>query len=123
MSQENQTRTGNPEATVVFIRAETIGRGDDELGLNLMMNFIHHLSVTEPAPSVIIAMNAGVKLVIEGSDVLEDLRELERKGARILACGTCLNFFGVKEKQKVGVVSNMVEITKTLLEAKKVITV
>ncbi|MBI4830373.1 MAG: sulfurtransferase-like selenium metabolism protein YedF [Candidatus Lindowbacteria bacterium] len=110
-------------ATVVFIRAETIGRGDDELGLNLMMNFIHHLCKTDPAPNIIIVMNAGIKLVVEGSEVLEDLRELESKGTRILACGTCLNFFKVKEKQKVGVASNMAEITKTLLEAAKVITI
>ncbi|MBI5116996.1 sulfurtransferase-like selenium metabolism protein YedF [Candidatus Poribacteria bacterium] len=120
MPQDYQT---NSEAAVIFIRAETIGRGDDEMGLNLMMNFIHHLSKAEPGPGALIVMNAGVKLVIEGSEVLDDLRELESKGTRILACGTCLNFYDVKEKQKVGIASNMVEITKTLLEARKVVTI
>ena len=108
---------------VVFIRSETIGRGDDELGLNLMMNHLHQLSKADIVPDVIIMMNAGVKLVVEGSEVLEELEQLEKRGSTILACGTCMNFFNVAEKQKVGKPSNMVEITNTLLNASKVITI
>ncbi len=109
--------------TVVLIRSDCIGRGDDELGANLMMNHLHQLSKADRTPDVIILMNAGVKLVIEGSQVLEDFEELEKKGATILACGTCLNFFNIADKQKVGKASNMVEITNTLLSAGNVITI
>lgn len=108
---------------VVFIRSDTIGRGDDELGANLMMNHLHQLSKADRAPDVIILMNAGVKLVVEGSEVLGDFQEFEKKGTTILVCGTCLNFFNIAEKQKVGKASNMVEITNTLLSAGKVITI
>jgi selenium metabolism protein YedF len=123
MQQAAQTRPGSPEGIVVFIRANSIGRGDDELGLNLMMNFLHQLSKIGPAPGAIILMNSGVKLAVEGSEFLDELKELEGKGVRILACGTCLDFFKIKEKRKVGAVSNMVEITKTLLDASKVISI
>jgi len=36
-------------------------------------------------------MNSG--LVIEGSEVLDDLRVLEEQGTDILACGTCVVLF------------------------------
>ena len=109
--------------TTIFIRSDKIGRGDDELGLNLMINFLHHLGEKDSAPTSIILMNSGVKLVTEDSEVLDSMNRLEEKGVTILACGTCLNFFGIKEKQKVGIASTMPEITSTLLAADKVITV
>lgn len=118
-----QPKSKESDGIVVFIRSDTIGRGDDELGFNLMMNFTHHLGEVEPAPSIVVLMNSGVKLVVEGSEVLENLERLEREGVTILACGTCLNFFKLKERQRVGKVSNMAEITGALLNASKVITV
>ena len=108
---------------VLFIRSDTIGRGDDELGANLMTNFIYHLNEADKTPDCVILMNAGVKLAVEGSEFLDDLKQLESKGTEILACGTCLSFFEIKEKQRVGKASNMPEISKTLLEAAKVITI
>ena len=113
----------NPTGQVLLIRSDTVGRGDDELGANLMTNFVYHLNVADTTPDFVILMNAGVKLATEGSELLDDLKELESKGTEILACGTCLSFFDIKEKQSVGKASNMPEITKTLLEAAKVITI
>ncbi|GAB4345303.1 MAG: hypothetical protein Kow0099_25440 [Candidatus Abyssubacteria bacterium] len=111
------------QGIVVFIPSDRVGRGDDELGLNLMMNFIYHLSTSNPVPDMLVLMNAGVKLAVQGSELLDELKDLQGKGTRILACGTCLDFFGIREKLTVGVVSNMAEIAKTLLSAGKVITV
>ena len=122
MSQQNQTHSSHSESTVVLIRSETVGHGDDELGANLMMNFLHQLSEADRTPDVVIMMNAAVKLAVEGSEVLDALKALESKGATILACGTCLNFFEMKDRQRVGKASNMLEITNTLLGASNVIT-
>jgi hypothetical protein len=66
-------------------------------------------------------MNSGVKLACEGSEVLEDLQELAAKGADILSCGTCLDYFAIKKKLKVGKVSNMYEILNSLAQAGKMI--
>lgn len=111
------------DGQVIFIRSDTLGRGDDELGYNLMMNFLHQLGEAEPAPGFVILMNAGAKLAVEGSEVIESLNRLESKGTRILVCTTCMNFFEIKDRQRVGKASNMQEITQTLLQAPKVITV
>ena len=88
-----------------------------------MINFLHHLGEKNILPDSIILMNSGVKLVTEGSEALDSLRRLEEKSVNILACGTCLNFFGIKEKQVVGNASNMPDIINTLLEADKVVTI
>ena len=109
--------------TVVFLRSDVVGQGDNELGATLMMSFLHHLSEIESMPECIVLMNAGVKLVTEGSEVLDSLQRLEERGMTILVCGTCLQFFKIDDKQKVGKTSNMPEITKTLLDASKVVTV
>ena len=122
-SENSRMESGTLEKTVIFIRSESIGRGDDELGSSLMLNFMHHLSEAGPLPGIMILMNAGVKLVADDSEILDSLKQLEEKGTKILACGTCLDFFGIRDRQSVGRASNMPEITKTLLAASRVITI
>jgi selenium metabolism protein YedF len=106
---------------VVFIDTEFLGRGPEELGRILMGSFLQTLEQSEIQPRKIILINSGVKLACEGSGVLEDLQELSAKGAEILSCGTCLDFFGIKKKLSIGKVSNMYEIINSLAQAGKVI--
>jgi selenium metabolism protein YedF len=98
-----------------------MGRGDTELGQILIRSFFHTLGEVEPVPETIIFLNSGVKLVIEGSPVLEDLQELCAGGVKILVCGTCLGHYELKDKVAVGEVSNMYTIAETMLGAGKVI--
>lgn len=75
----------------------------------------------QPLPDTIIFLNSGVKLVATDSPVLEDLQDLAGRGAAILACGTCLGHYGLKEQVAVGEISNMYTIAETLLNAGKVV--
>ncbi len=114
------TPSGGP--LVLVIPSEFMGRGEhDELGQILMRGFLHTLNECSPLPDVVIFFNSGVKLVVEGSPVLEDLRTLEQQGVQILACGTCLGYYGLKEKIAVGEVSNMLTIAETMLRAGRVV--
>ena len=106
---------------VVFIRADAVGRGDDELGTILMRSFIPTMLEIDERPKKIVFMNSGVKLTAEGSPVLEFLHKIEKEGVELLVCGTCLDFFGLKDKIKVGSVSNMFELVTTLSTADRVI--
>jgi len=108
---------------VIFIDSDSLGRGSEELGKILMRSFLQTLEQSESRPQKIILMNSGVKLSCEGSEVLEDLQEFSRKGVEILSCGTCLDYFGVKKKLRVGKVSNMYEILDSFARAGKVIKV
>ena len=101
--------------------SDKMGQGDDELGTVLIKGFFHALGEVSPKPDTLIFFNAGVKLTVQGSDVLEDLHSLEEKGLTILVCGTCLDFYGLKEEIRAGTVSNMYDIAETMLSAGKVI--
>jgi selenium metabolism protein YedF len=107
--------------TILLIPADSFGRGSEELGQLLMRSFLHTLGETTPLPDQIICLNSGVKLVVQGSSVLEDLRTLKERGIEILACGTCLGYYEIKDKVAVGRISNMYDIASALLNAGKVI--
>ena len=106
---------------VVYLNSRFLGNGDEALGSILMRSFLKTLLELKTIPSRLILINSGVWLSSEGSDVLETLRALSEKGMEILSCGTCLDFFGLKEKVKVGMVTNMYTIAQTLLEAERVV--
>ena len=106
---------------VVLVDGATVGRGDDLLGAVLMKSFLHTLKEIEPHPWRLIFINAGVKLAAEGSDLLSVLSELESLGIEILSCGTCLDFFKLKEKLRAGKVTNMYDIVSSLVTATNVI--
>jgi selenium metabolism protein YedF len=108
---------------VVVFASDVMGRGNDELGAVLMRAFIHTLAEGASRPDTMIFMNTGVKLAVEGSEVLPDLKALAGKGAKILACGTCLGFFELKDRLGVGVVSNMYDIAEAMLGAGKLVQV
>jgi selenium metabolism protein YedF len=107
---------------VIVFSANTMGRGNDELGSVLIRAFLHTLSEQTQKPDVMIFYNTGVKLTVEGSDVLDDLKQLERSGAQLLVCGTCLNYFEIKEILAVGIVSNMYDIADTMSRAGRLLT-
>jgi selenium metabolism protein YedF len=101
----------------VLIGSETMGRGDDELGTVLMRSFLHTLKELDPLPWKLIFVNGGVRLPSEGSDYLSVLQELVELGIDVVSCGTCLDFFHLKDKLRVGGVTNMYEIVSSLAEA------
>jgi selenium metabolism protein YedF len=109
------------DPTVFVIASDTMGRGNDELGAVLMKVFIHTSTELETGPHVMIFYNAGVKLTSEGSDVLDDLKQLEAKGVKMLVCGTCVNYFDLTGKVAVGVVSNMYDIAGILSHAGRIV--
>lgn len=104
--------------TAIFVTASTLGKGDDGLGNILMKNFFLTLSETDSVPEYILLINGGVYLAAEGSPVLDTLELLLEKGAQVLSCGTCLDFYKLKEKLKVGTVTNMYTIRDILVESK-----
>ena len=108
---------------VLLIPSDGMGQGDEELGGILIRSFLHTLNEVEPLPDIIIFLNAGVKLAVAGSPILEDLETLAQRGVEVLACGTCLGHFGLKDKIAVGEVSNMYSIAEAMLGAGRVIAV
>ncbi len=109
------------EKILVIIPTNVMGKGDDRLGSSLMKNFIATLKEMGEDLWRIILLNGGVKLAVEGSEVIEDLKALERDNIDILVCGTCLDFYGLLDKKQVGTTTNMLDIVTSMQVATKVI--
>lgn len=109
-------------ATVVAVDSDTMGRGDEELGHILMKGLIYALAHQDRVPQKMIFFNGGAHLTCEGSDSLEDIKELESRGTTILTCGTCLDFYGIREKLAVGGVTNLYEIAEVISSQPGVVT-
>ena len=106
---------------VVVLSANTMGNGEEQLGKLLMKSFIFALTKQDQLPETILCYNSGAYLTCEGSDSLEDLKSLDAEGVKILTCGTCLDFYKLKENLAVGGVSNMYEIVEIMENAKTII--
>ena len=109
------------EDAVIAIASDCMGSGDDKLGATLMKGFLYAVSQQETLPRTMLFYNAGAKLTAEGAAAIEDLKHLEAQGVTILTCGTCASFYGLEGKLAVGSVTNMYDLTETLLAAGKVI--
>ena len=103
-------------AATVLITSAGVGSGDEQLAALLMRGFLYTLTEAETLPARVILMNGGVRLAVEGSDSLVNLRRLADRGVEVLACGTCLEFYQLKEALAVGRVTNMYEIAGLLLQ-------
>ena len=118
---EEETCLVTPSAerknTVVVISSSHMGSGSDELGAALMKGFLYALNQQDSLPSTILFYNGGAALTCEGSASLEDIRSLQAQGVEILTCGTCLNYYGLTEKLRVGEVTNMYVICEKMTQA------
>jgi selenium metabolism protein YedF len=102
---------------VIVISEDKMGRGNDELGHVLIKAFLHTVASQDQKPEFMIFYNTGVKLTVQGSEVLDDLQQLESEGVQLLVCGTCLNYFEIKDKLAAGTISNMYDIAGTMSRA------
>lgn len=110
-------------AYAVFFNTNAIGTNEGELGGNLAKMAIFTLSESEQLPDYMLFMNEGVKLVAGDCEqqIVDNLNSMIEKGTKVLVCGTCLNFYGIKDDLKVGTVSNMYDILGAMQTVGKVI--
>ena len=122
-AQPGADRQTDAKKIMVMCATDRIGFGDDGLGQKLMVNFLRTLKEMEDELWRLVFVNNGVKLTIDGSEVLEDLRQYEKDGLKIMVCGTCLNHFNLLERKQVGETTNMLDIVTAMQLADKVINI
>jgi len=108
-------------STVVLVKSNVLGQGDDKLGSVLMKSFMYTLTQIEGEVKTLIFLNSGVLLTTAGSELIEHIKHLESNGVEVLSCGTCLDFYGLSDKLEVGTVGNMYSIAEEMLHSSKVI--
>ncbi|OEF95930.1 sulfurtransferase-like selenium metabolism protein YedF [Desulfuribacillus alkaliarsenatis] len=107
---------------VVLITSKTLGDGAVELGEKLMSNYLIALSEGEVLPSHILLINTGVELVKQGEKTVNSIKMLADNGVTVLTCGTCLDYYQLKEQLAVGQVSNIYSFRDIMADADNVIT-
>lgn len=100
---------------VIVIQGEGLGRGDEKLGSLLIANFLRLLTDSQAKPKSIIFWNAGVRLLCEGSPVLEYLKILEEQGVELVACTTCLEYFGLRDQLAAGKPTTMMKSISAIM--------
>ena len=114
--------TPTTSRSIVYISSDLMGEGDPKLGSLLMRGFLKTLNELSPLPKALIFLNSGVKLVVEGADkTVPAIKELAAAGVDVMSCGTCLDFYEIKDKVAIGRVTNMYEIVETLDGAARVV--
>ncbi|MGL4368747.1 MAG: sulfurtransferase-like selenium metabolism protein YedF, partial [Spirochaetota bacterium] len=117
--KEKRSEAGG--ASCIVLSANYMGRGDEDLGKLLIQGFVNIINEMSPLPETIICYNSGVKLAAEDSSVLASLKALQNSGVDIIVCGTCADYFKIKDKIAAGRISNMYEILEKMAAAGKII--
>jgi intracellular sulfur oxidation DsrE/DsrF family protein len=108
--------------TLILLTREGMGSADTSLQHKLLDTYLNLLLKNDTLPNAICFYTEGVRLLVEGSPHLEQLSLLEQRGVRLIICSTCLNYFGLTEKVRVGIVGGMADILEAQVKAGKVIT-
>jgi len=107
---------------VIVISNYGMGHAPAELGLKLVQTYLNLLDLDDRLPTAVCLYGEGVKLAVEGSPVLDELRSLAARDVRVVVCTTCLNFFGLLDKVQAGTPGSMKDIVELQWSVKKVIT-
>jgi intracellular sulfur oxidation DsrE/DsrF family protein len=108
--------------TVILVTRNGMGEAEQALQHKLIGTYLKLLDEHNILPGAICFYTEGVYVVVDGSPVLETLQSLERKGVRLIICSTCLNYFNLIDKVKVGIAGGMGDILEAQRLAAKVIT-
>lgn len=106
---------------IVVIGTDTMGQGDEKLGQTLLKSFIYSLTAQDILPEYVLFYNGGVKLVAEGSESADDLDELQKLGVKVLVCGVCVDYYGLKDKVSTDNITNMFHIVELMRGAQRIV--
>ncbi|MDF2937229.1 MAG: transcriptional regulator [Paenibacillaceae bacterium] len=92
---------------LILLNTDHWGSGDEALGQTLLETFFTLLKQEQDLPSAIFCMHRGVLNLAESSVISLHLKEIQDKGVPVLACKTCVDFYGIADKLYAGEISSM----------------
>jgi hypothetical protein len=108
--------------TVIVVTNDGMGTAEPALRQKLAGIYLKLLLEHDYLPTAICFYADGVKLVVQGSPVLDVLKQIEAKGVHLVSCVTCLNYYRLNDKVAAGIVGGMHDIVELQHRAHKVIT-
>ncbi len=107
--------------TVVFLSKDIFGAGDEDFSRNLLNVFLQTLLDSGHKPRAVLLANTGVKLMAPDSPALKVLDDFKAQGVEVLACGLCLDYYGLKDSVAKEQITNMFAICEFLMAAERVL--
>ncbi len=105
----------------LFLNSKLMGHGDEMLGEKLLAVFLKELAASDHQIDLIGCVNGAVSLTTQNGDALDSLKKLEAKGAKIASCGTCLDFYGLRDQLLIGSIGTMQQTVEIMNTADRVI--
>lgn len=109
--------------TLIQITRYGMGDGNEELGLKLISNYLKLMLEDNRLPRIIVFYNGGVKLLTPDAPTYDTLKLISDKGVQLMACKTCLDYYGIDTNTIAGKAGTMMDIITLQANADKVITV
>lgn len=106
---------------VLYLNSDQMGQGDPELGRKLLLIFLEKLAASDTRIDAVGCVNGGVRLTTEEGPALDSLQTLAARGARILTCGTCLDYHGKQDALLIGEVGDMNGTVAMMATAERII--
>jgi selenium metabolism protein YedF len=106
---------------VLHISGESMGSEDLVLGKLLMQGFVCNLKNITVKPVTVILVNTSVKMLTDNETTIAAFKELEEAGIEILACGTCLNHFGLTDSLKAGKIADAHTVMEKMFSAERLV--
>ena len=110
-----ETKPASAGGKVLLLGSESIGRGDDDLGYEILLTILKTLAGRDDRPVAIIFWNTAVRLLASDSPAVPHLKTLESKGVQLLGGQLCVNELELDGKLAAGKSATMDEILDLLL--------
>ena len=117
----NMSNESSFSDTILLVTREGMGSADVPLQRKLLDTYLALLLEDHSLPAAICFYSDGVKLVVEGSPLLERLSQIEQKGVRLIVYSTCLNYFDLSDKVRAGILGGMADILEARRQAGKLL--
>lgn len=115
------TKPMNNNGYVVVLKSQEMGSEDANLGRLLMRAFLNTVAESDKLPQTVIIYSGGIRLALVGTDTARSLAKLEEKKVEVIICGTCVDFYQLKESIKIGTISNMFVIVEKMANATNIV--
>lgn len=115
--------TRHDPSLLIMCTADGMGQAEAPLRHQLIRTYLKLLVEGDTLPGAICFITDGVKLVVEGSPVLAELRAIEAAGVHLVVCKTCLDYFGLTDRIAVGIIGGMGDIIAAQWQAQKVVSI
>lgn len=122
VSERVESLTTSLKDRAILFTKDKMGHGNDELGKVLIKGYIYTLTELDEKPKTLLFVNSGILLTTGDAETIADLKKLEDMGVKILSCGTCLDYYELKDDLQVGEIANMYLIADAMNQAENTIT-